>query len=155
MTTAHMNSTPPTECSGQRACPHAQLGIPETGSRADSGIPPAASRQLHSLAPTWEILAGENTHLFALLPLPPPSPSSPGEPTSHPPATATAATDDELCAAAGGGGGVLALLTRQMTLVVRLGVSMQVRDEPCGLKREGGKPGVSKPPPTRSAGAIP
>ena len=29
---------------GQRACPHAQLGIPETGSRADSGIPPAASR---------------------------------------------------------------------------------------------------------------
>jgi hypothetical protein len=28
---------------GQRACPHAQLGVPETGSRADSGTPPAAS----------------------------------------------------------------------------------------------------------------
>ena len=42
-------------CSGQRACPHAQLGIPETSSRADSGIPPAASRPLHSLThtPSW------------------------------------------------------------------------------------------------------
>jgi hypothetical protein len=34
----------PGGCSGQRACQHAQLGIPETGSRADSGIPPTASR---------------------------------------------------------------------------------------------------------------
>jgi hypothetical protein len=34
--------------SGQLACPHAQLGIPETSSRADSGTPPAASRPLHS-----------------------------------------------------------------------------------------------------------
>jgi hypothetical protein len=76
-------STPsPGGCSGQRACQHAQLGIPETGSQADSGTPPAplthsltrpagytgdgltgrlwnttscASRQLHSLThtPSW------------------------------------------------------------------------------------------------------
>jgi hypothetical protein len=34
---------------------HVQLGIPETGSRADSGMPPAASRPLHSLThtPSW------------------------------------------------------------------------------------------------------
>jgi hypothetical protein len=75
---------PPRGCAGQRACQHAQLGIPETahgptleyhqlphgssthsltrpagytgdGSRADSGIPPAASRPLHSLThtPSW------------------------------------------------------------------------------------------------------
>jgi hypothetical protein len=44
----HLGS-PPGICSGQRACQHAQLGILETGSQADSGIPPAALRQLHSL----------------------------------------------------------------------------------------------------------
>jgi hypothetical protein len=56
--TLHPVPTPPTSpnttlspgvFSGQRACQHAQLGIPETGSRADSGTPPAASRPLHSL----------------------------------------------------------------------------------------------------------
>jgi hypothetical protein len=31
-------------CSGQRACPHAQLGILRRGSQAASGIPPAALR---------------------------------------------------------------------------------------------------------------
>jgi hypothetical protein len=44
------NSTPsPGGCSGQRACPHASWVYTGDGSRADSGIPPAASRQLHSL----------------------------------------------------------------------------------------------------------
>jgi hypothetical protein len=39
---SHHNSTPsPGGCSGQRACQHAQLGIPETSSRADSGTPAA------------------------------------------------------------------------------------------------------------------
>ena len=61
---------------------------------------------------------GENTHLFSLLPLPPPS-SPPSSPSLD------AALDGD-GAAAGGGGGVLALLTKQMTLVVRLGSSMQV-----------------------------
>jgi hypothetical protein len=37
-----LGSPPLGWCSGQRACPFAQLGIPETGSRADSGTPPAA-----------------------------------------------------------------------------------------------------------------
>jgi hypothetical protein len=60
---------------------------------------------------------GENTHLFSLLPLPPPT--SPPSPELD---------GDGDGAAAGGGGGVLALLTKQMTLLVRLGTSMQV---PC------------------------
>jgi hypothetical protein len=42
------SARPPGGCSGPRVCQHAQLGIPETSSRADSGTPPAASRQLHS-----------------------------------------------------------------------------------------------------------
>jgi hypothetical protein len=48
------NDSLPKGCYGQRACPFAQLGIPETGSRADSGTP-AASRPLHSLThtPSW------------------------------------------------------------------------------------------------------
>jgi hypothetical protein len=36
------HTTTLSSCAGQRACPHARLGIPEMGSRADSGIPPAA-----------------------------------------------------------------------------------------------------------------
>ena len=49
---ASTNSTPsPGGCSGQRVCQHAQLGIPETSSRADSGIPPAVPHgsSTHSL----------------------------------------------------------------------------------------------------------